>query len=193
MQELRPFSTVQRYHSLAILLHWSIALALLFMFVSGLYMVNVDISKADQYKLFQIHKGAGVLLLFAIVLRFLVRWLTLQPALPESLSETEKRLSKTGHAGLYLAMLAMPLSGWLMVSASPFGLPTIVFDWFQWPHIPGVARNKVVESMARNIHWYTALSFILLIAIHVFAVIKHQVKDNINLLPRIGFGKSNEK
>ena len=193
MRKIAPSTSINRYHGLAILFHWLIALALLFMFVTGLYMVNAEIAKADQYKLFQIHKGAGVLLLFAIVLRFMVRWLTQQPTLPQSFSETDKRLSKIGHIGLYVAMLVMPLSGWLMVSASPFGLPTIVFDWFQWPHIPGVARNKVVESVARNIHWYTAVSFILLIGIHIFAVIKHRVKDKINLLPRIGFGKINEK
>ncbi|MBT0587818.1 cytochrome b [Alteromonas oceanisediminis] len=174
-----------RYHSVSIALHWLIALALLFMFASGLFMVNVDMSKADQYKLFQIHKSAGVLVLLSIALRLIVRWITSQPRLPDAMTHQEKRLAKWGHWALYAAMIVMPLSGWLMVSASPFGLPTIVFDWFEWPHIPGVERNKTIESIAREIHWYTGLTFLSLMILHIAAVIKHRVKDNLNLLPRM--------
>lgn len=155
-------------------------------------MVNAEISKADQYKLFQIHKGAGVLLLLSIVLRILVRLLTRQPKLPSALTETDKKLAKSGHLALYVVMLVMPVSGWLMVSASPFGLPTIVFDWFQWPHIPGVQRNKEIESFARDTHWYTALFFMSLIVIHIVAVFKHRIKENIQLLPRMWWRKRNE-
>lgn len=182
----------KRYNSVAIILHWLIALALLFMFVSGLYMVNADLNKADQYQLFQVHKGAGVLVLLSVLLRVFVRLTTRQPESPAELSRQDKKLAKLGHIALYIAMLTMPLSGWLMVSASPFGLPTIVFDWFQWPHLPWVERNKMIESLARNVHWYTALVFLSLMAVHIGAVFKHQMKDNIKLLPRMWWKKTNE-
>ena len=64
-----PSTYKNRYHSLSILLHWTIALGLVFMFASGLYMVYADISKADQYRLFQLHKAAGVVMLWAILMR----------------------------------------------------------------------------------------------------------------------------
>jgi cytochrome b561 len=192
MTELANHNAPKQYHIVAILLHWLIALALVFMFVSGLYMVNADIDKADQYKLYQIHKGAGVLLLLSIGVRIVVRLVTRQPRLPDNLTQTDKRLAKSGHIALYVAMIVMPLSGWLMVSASPFGLPTIVFDWFQWPHVPGVERNKLVESLSRNIHWYTGLTFLSLIAVHIGAVFKHSITDHIKLLPRMWWKKSNE-
>jgi cytochrome b561 len=182
-----------RYHSIAIGLHWIIALALLFMFISGLYMVNADISKADQFKLFQIHKSAGVIVLIAVAVRLVTRALIKRPELPASINSKEKRYASLGHLGLYLAMVIMPLSGWLMVSASSFGLPTIVFDTFEWPHIPGVARNKEIEALARNIHWYIALGFLALIAVHIAAVIKHKHKDNINLLKRMWWSKQHEE
>ena len=79
--------SVQRYHSLNIVLHWSIALALLFMFASGLYMVNADISKADQYRLFQIHKSSGVVVLWALLLRIGTRVFTRAPTLPNTLNQ----------------------------------------------------------------------------------------------------------
>jgi cytochrome b561 len=179
-----------RYHSLSIVLHWLIALGLLFMLSSGIYMVNFEMSKADQYKLFQIHKAAGLIMLWAITLRLLTRWLTQQPALPDALSTTEKTLAKIGHVALYTALVAMPLSGWLMVSASPFGLPTFVFvDWIKWPHIPFVERNKTIETIARNTHWIVASTLVILAIGHIGAVIKHHKKQGISLIKRMWWSK----
>lgn len=179
-----------RYHSLSIALHWLVAVGLLFMLISGLVMVNVEMPKADQYKLFQIHKAAGVVMLWSILLRIIVRFATKQPPLPEIMSGHEQRLAKLGHIALYAALILMPLSGWLMVSASPFGLPTFVFvEWIRWPHIPYVERNKVIESVARNIHWITAICLGLLIIGHVSAVILHRKKQGIELIQRMWWSK----
>ncbi len=183
-------TSVQRYHSLSVVLHWSIALALLFMFASGLYMVNADISKADQYRLFQIHKASGVVVLWALILRVGARVFTRAPALPDTFSQQQIFKAKLGHIFLYVALLTMPLSGWLMVSASPFGLPTFVFvDWIKWPHIPAVARNKSIETLANNVHWITATILGTLIVGHVSAVVWHKKKHNINLISRMWWNK----
>jgi cytochrome b561 len=160
------------------------------MFISGLYMLNADISKAEQYKLFQIHKAAGVIMLWAIVLRISVRLFSKAPLAIESLNTQENVMAKRGHTLLYVALVIMPLSGWLMVSASPFGLPTLVFvDWINWPHIPYVAGNKIIETLANNVHWITASVLTLLIIGHVIAVIWHKKKHKINLLKRIWWTK----
>lgn len=180
----------KRYHSLSILLHWTILLGLLFMFASGLYMVNAEISKADQYKLFQIHKASGVIMLWAILLRIGVRLMTQSPRRISQLNKQQNKHAKLGHILLYIALVTMPLSGWLMVSASPFGLPTLVFvDWINWPHIPGVARNKAIESIANAIHWITAISLFVLIVGHISAVVWHKKKHKINLLTRMWWSK----
>jgi cytochrome b561 len=84
----------------------------------------------------------------------------------------------------------MPVSGWLMVSASPFGLPTFVFvDWIKWPHIPGVARNKTLETLANNVHWITATALGTLIVGHISAFVWHNKKHNINLISRMWWNK----
>jgi cytochrome b561 len=163
------------------------------MFASGLYMVNADISKADQFRLYQVHKASGVLVFLAIALRMFVRLFAHVPALPDQISEKDRVYAKWGHLALYAAMIIMPLSGWFMVSASPFGLPTIVFDWFEWPHIPGIERNRSIETLARTVHWYMAIAFITLVATHVFAVLKHKRIDKVNLLKRMWWSKHNEK
>lgn len=179
-----------RYHSVIIVLHWAVAAGLIFMFASGLYMVNADITKAEQYKLFQIHKASGVVVLWAVVLRIVMRIFTHAPAFPRVLNKAQIAQAKMGHITLYVALITMPLSGWLMVSASPFGLPTFVFvDWIKWPHIPGVARNKAIENLANNIHWLTAIGFFSLVIGHISAVIWHKKRHNITLLSRIWWTK----
>ena len=97
-----------RYHSLSILLHWTVVLGLVFMLASGLYMVNADISKADQYKLFQLHKAAGVVMLWALFVRICVRIFTTAPDLPSTLTNADKKKAKTGH--LTLRGISQPVS-----------------------------------------------------------------------------------
>lgn len=177
---------LNRYHSLSIVLHWTIALGLIFMFASGLYMVNADISKADQYRLFQIHKASGVVMLWAIFLRICLRLFTRAPKRLNEFTEAMLRNANLGHVALYFVLVMLPLSGWLMVSASPFGLPTLVFvDWINWPHIPGVARNKAIETSANMVHWISALVLFVLILGHIGAVIWHKRKHKVNLLKRM--------
>lgn len=180
-----------RYHSFSIVLHWTIVLGLMFMFASGLYMVNADIPKSEQYKLFQVHKAAGVIMLWAILVRIVVKLFTKAPKPINELTSKQNKQASIGHITLYIALITMPLSGWLMVSASPFGLPTLVFvDWLNWPHIPGVARNKVVETVANNVHWITAITLLVMIVGHISAVIWHQKAHKVNLLKRMWWSKS---
>lgn len=164
------------------------------MFATGLYMVNADISKADQYKLFQIHKAAGVVMLWALFVRVCVRVLTKAPAFPSELSESNRKKAEVGHLMLYVLVIVMPLSGWFMVSASPFGLPTFVFvDWIKWPHIPGVARDKTVETIANNTHWITAIVLTIFILGHVATVVWHKKYHGINLLRRMWWSRNNKQ
>lgn len=180
----------RRYHSVSIVLHWTMLLGFVFMLASGLYMVNADIPKADQFKLYQVHKAAGVLMLWAVLLRLLTRFLSTAPQLPIEIPARERSLAKIGHIALYMGLLAIPLSGWLMVSASPFGLPTFVFvDWIKWPHIPGVARNKEIEALAKSAHWYLVITMLVLLVSHIGAVIWHKKKQGLNLINRMWWRK----
>lgn len=179
-----------RYNSIAIILHWLTAIAVLVLICTGLYMVNGDLSRADQFRLYQWHKAGGVVVLNLVIIRLLVRLLCKPPRLPSQLSERHKRLANIGHLALYALMLTIPLSGWLMVSASPFGLPTFVFvDWLKWPHIPLVERNKTAESIANYMHMLLAYSSVLIVTGHIIAVGYHKKVHQLNLLSRMWWGK----
>lgn len=178
-----------RYSSVAIILHWVMAVAFILMLSSGLTMEYLEISKELKFNLYQWHKSLGVLLLAAFVLRVIWRVMHKPPFLPLSMPRAERLAAKAGHFLLYFCMLVVPLAGWTMVSASVYGLPTIVFGWFEWPHIPNIAGNEAIGGFAKTIHKYLAWAFGVLILGHIAAVLKHAVIDNENLLTRMWWTK----
>ncbi|MEM6811794.1 MAG: cytochrome b [Pseudomonadota bacterium] len=194
MATAETMKTPHRYNSVAIILHWAMALGFFLMIGSGIAMTYLPIDPSVKFNLYQWHKSGGILLLLAFGLRILWRliseFMNKIPPLPQSFSKLEKIAAKAGHWGLYAFMIAMPLSGWVMVSSSVYGLPTIVFGWFEWPHIPNIQANEGIENVAKTAHFIFALLFIGMILVHIAAVIKHAVKDNENLMPRIWWLKS---
>lgn len=183
---------LKRYNTVAIILHWVMALAFFWMLGSGIAMEYMDLEKSFKYNLYQWHKASGVLLLMAFVVRILWRFVSRVPKLPQNFKPWEKIAAKAGHWGLYALMLLMPLSGWVIVSSSVYGLPTMVFGWFEWPHIPGLEGNEEIHEMSEDAHFYLAIIFGLLIAAHIGAVIKHALFDKENLLPRMWWRKDTE-
>lgn len=182
----------ERYRSPAIVLHWIIAIAIFLMLASGITMEYIQTSKEFHFQVAQWHKSLGVLTLLAVTLRILYRLGHRPPELPARFAGWERTAAELGHGGLYAVMLLMPLSGWFMVSSSSWGLPTVVFNWFEWPHIPGLAGNDLVNSLAKKTHYFTFLAILALLAAHIGAVVKHAMFDHENLLRRMWWGK-NEK
>lgn len=177
-----------RYHTGAILLHWVMALAFFLMLGSGFALAYLDIPKHIQFSMIQLHKSFGIVLLWAVFLRIVWR-LWHKPPVLTGFSRWENILSRIGHIALYICMLAMPLSGWLMVSSNVYGLPTILFNLFEWPHIPFIAANEVVNSWARFAHMIFAYGFTAMIFMHIAAVIKHDLLDKNPVLYRMLWSK----
>ena len=71
------------------------------------------------------------------------------PPEPQTLAPWERMLSQAVHWGFYAVMIGMPLTGWLMVSASKTQIPTVLFWTVPWPNVPGVDGHDTAEpSMA---------------------------------------------
>ncbi len=174
---------LRRYHSLTIVLHWLMAVGILMMLVSGAIMTRVDFD--GQFELYQIHKSVGVLLMWMLIIRLIVRSLTKAPAIPDHFPRIEQLAAKAGHLGLYVFMFVMVVTGWVMVSSSVIGLPTIVFGWFEWPHLPFVEQSETIEDLTKKLHFYSAVGLGLLLVGHVGAVVKHYLFDSENLVRRM--------
>ena len=180
-----PNPNIPRYHGAIILLHWVMAIAITLMLMTGITMVYIELEKSWQFQLYQWHKSGGILLMMALAVRIALRIITAIPPLPAHFSKVEQMAAKLGHLGLYLIMATMVFSGWTMVSSSAYGLPTVVFGWFEWPHIAGIQANQTVERLSKDVHFFSAIALGLLLVGHVGAVIKHYIIDRENLLTRM--------
>ena len=180
-----------KYNNTAIILHWLIALALILQLLGGIWMVeaiNVEATKQTAYNFYQYHKSLGLVILVASLLRLFWRLIHKVPPLPENMKLWEKFASHVSHISLYILMIAIPLLGWAMVSASSYGIPTRIFNLFELPHISFLANsdNKLELSKFFNkSHKLTAYMMIFLSLAHIGAALKHQFFDKNNLIQRM--------
>lgn len=166
----------QRYSAVAILLHWSIALLVLALVGLGLVMTNLAPGSPTQFSLYQWHKSLGITVLLLTLARIGWRLAHPVPALPANLRPWERAAARVTHVGLYVLLLAIPLSGWALVSASPWNIPTVLYGIIPWPHLPvlpALEDKAGAEAVAKQAHNLLAWLAVALVALHVAAALKH--------------------
>ncbi len=169
-------SATSGYTLVAIILHWVMALGIIALAVMGLYMTHVKLPPQQLFYLYQLHKSIGITLLLSAFLRLGWRLMHRAPTLPNSISLAQKSVAKVSHWLLYLALFALPLTGWAVVSASPFDIPTALFGVIRWPDLPflpNLADKNVVEAVLIDIHAYGAWALIALVVLHAGAALHH--------------------
>lgn len=181
-----------RYDAVAMTLHWVIALGILFQIAMGLVMVHLTIPIGLKFQLYQLHKSIGISLLFAVALRVLWRLTHRPPALPETMSTLEKTAATGTHFLLYAFMLALPFTGWIVVSVSPYNIPTVLYGLIPWPDLPWfstLADKQTADTIAEFIHDWLGYIIIALLTLHILAALRHHfwLRDNI-LVRMLPFG-----
>ena len=175
-----PTARVPRagYSSVAIVIHWLIAALLIFEVALGL---NMESAKgAERFAVFQLHKSVGITILLLALLRLVWRLRHRPP--PLTATGWEKALAQVVHAAFYVLLLGLPLSGWLVVSASKIAVPTLLYGTIPWPHVPGVATLAATAKEA----WHAGSAFVhvnlvnvlyAMFALHVTGALKHHLID----------------
>lgn len=164
-------NNTNRYGWAAIALHWLIALIFIGQFALGFIMVRIE-SQRTAFELIQLHKSFGFLLLGLIILRIAWRLGNAAPALPRSVGALERRAAPLAHFALYAFQLALPLSGWALVSVSMLEIPSMPFNLFVMPNLP-LAMSDAAESFWTEAHWYLAYAGIALVVLHALAALRH--------------------
>lgn len=160
-------------------LHGLIALGVVGLLIVGFIMA--DMEKSDlKYQIYGLHKSIGMMVLGLAVLRWLVRITADVPMLPEQFKCYERALAKLTYTFMYLAMLAMPLSGYLMSVWG--GHPVAVFG-YMLPEL--LEKNLELGKAAWNFHGILAWVWVSLISLHVIGYLKHLIVDKENLLKRM--------
>ncbi len=175
---------LQRYNSVAISLHWLIAFLLLGLVVLGKVMNSLDADDPFRFDLIQWHKSFGILVLLLVILRLLWRLTHRPPSLPVSIKKIERFGAGGAHLVLYVLMLAIPLSGWFMVSSSPLNLKTELFGTIAWPHVTWfetVPDKEAVTAQLVDIHHWLVQGLVIMVVLHLAAALRHRfiLKDNV--------------
>jgi len=173
-------NTNNEYGYLAILLHWIMALLIITMLILGLYMVSLPIG-LEKLKLYGWHKALGVLILGLVIVRILWRFSNITPSLTPLLPLWEAIAARCTHWIFYLLMLTLPLSGWMMSSAS--GLPVSFFGLFVLPNI--VSPNEAHRILFQEIHHWLGYTIIAFICLHIAAALKHHFIDKDDIMRRM--------
>ena len=125
----------------------------------------------------------GVVILAVVVVRVANRFTHRVPRLPETVGWVEHKLVVGSELALYTLMLAQPLVGWAMVSAS--GQPVVIFGSFRLPRIAPFDAD--LYFILRQTHSVLAYALVAVIAAHVSAVLLHTLTLRDGMLSRMTF------
>ena len=161
--------------------HWLIALMILVLLILGFWMEGLT-PNPFKFEMYGLHKAFGILVLFLGALRLIWRFTQTVPLSLPTHAGWERFLSKTIHIVLYISIIGMPLSGWVMSSAG--GHPVSIFGLFEMPAL--VEKNKEISGAARLAHELFAYALIGAVGLHIIGALKHHVIDHDETLRRMG-------
>lgn len=170
----------RRYDAVAQALHWLIAVAVIGQIALGLWMIDIPkLPTGVRAYWFNLHKSIGLTIGLLVVARLAWRLTHRPPALP-ALPEWQVRAAGVTHVLLYACLVVMPLAGYLGSTFS--GYPIRYFGLV----VPGWGwKDDALKELFSAVHYYTALVFIALIALHVAAALKHLVVDRDGVFRRM--------
>jgi len=173
-------SPASRYTTTAIALHWLAALLIFAAFPLGVYAHELALSPL-KLKLLSYHKWLGVTLFLLTVARLAWRATHTPPPLPATMPRWQQRAAHGLHHLLYLLLLAIPLSGWLMSSAK--GFPVVYLGLVQLPDLVG--KNVELAELFKGVHQVLNFGLLALVGLHVAAALKHHFIDRDATLRRM--------
>jgi cytochrome b561 len=170
----------QKFTALSRMFHWLTAIPIFAALLIGFTMVNW---LAGYATLRVVHMSIGVLVLIVVVLRIVNRLRHHPPAWPPTVGRREGKAVIWLERALYALILAQPLVGWAMVSAT--GKPVRVFGVLPLPRI--APFNIDVYSVLRETHSILAYLLVVVIAAHVSLVLAHTTVLRDGMLRRMTF------
>src|SRR5689334_3738697 len=172
--------TATSWNSAAKFFHWLVALLIFTQIALGLAAVNWPLSPT-KLNLFFWHKSIGMTVLVLVAIRLLWRFSSSIPALPADTPGWERHAAHASHFLLYVAMIGLPVSGWVLSSAS--GVPFQIFWTVPLPAIAPI--DKDTAEFAKHVHHAFFFLLIPLLIAHIGAALRHHYVKRNDVLRRI--------
>lgn len=173
-------NTSNSYGSLAIVLHWLMAIMIIALIFVGFSMGEMP-DGDEKWKIYALHKATGLVILSLALFRWYWMLSNPKPDPVEGLSKAEIGLSHGTKWILMLAMVGMPVAGIIMSLAgghdiSFYGLFTI----------EGFAeKNEALGGFFHEVHEIGGIVIAIVIVLHLLAALKHHFIKKDNTLNRM--------
>ena len=171
-----------RYSRVAVWLHWIIAALVVLNLLLGFF--HEDFEKPVRSVMMGWHKSIGLTVIALTLARIVWRFTHRPPAFDPAMKGWEVGLARSVHALFYLLLLAIPLSGWLIVSTGMKVNPTSFYWLFDIGPLP-VRPGKAVHGFAEEAHELLGYAMLLLLALHVGGAVKHHLDGRRHLIGRM--------
>lgn len=159
----------QGYGLITIIMHWLCALAIVFLFALGIYMVDLGYGSVWYHSAPALHISVGLCLLSLMLFRLGWRLMSRTPKPLPSYSRLVRLSATTVKILLYALVFSILISGYLITSASGQG-PSF-FNLFDFPVLVKIASKQV--DFAGLVHQYFAWAVIVLAVVHGGAAMMH--------------------
>ena len=176
-------NTTQQYGAVARALHWWSAALFFILFFLGLYMSDLDDKDPSRITLVQLHISLGILILGFTLVRIYWKIKEIQPTPPATMTPLQIKLAKSMYGMLYLLLLAIPIAGYVIVTAD--GHTPSFFGLFDLPNL--ISKNEALEDFAEDTHEFLAYTAITLVGGHILMALKHHfIEKDETLLQMLG-------
>ena len=172
---------MHRYTTIAIVLHWTMALLIIGTFTLGLVMTDIPGLTPTKLKYFSWHKWAGVTVLAMAAARLLWRLFRHPPAYTDAMPAWQRGAAHGLHWLLYLLMFAVPLSGYFYSLAA--GVPVVYFGVLDLPVL--IAADPALKLVLKEVHYWLTMLLAALVGVHVAAAFKHLLIDRDGVMARM--------
>lgn len=174
--------STRRHDALSMALHWSVALAVVLTYGSGLLRESVPRGPSRDFILL-LHMSFGLLVIAGAVLR--IAWHAGRSGFGALQPVSASWAARLAHLALYAGILAVPLAGLVMIwtkgQAAPF------FGMVDVPQL--LPTNRTVSKVLEEVHEVMAHGLVALVGLHAVAALYHHyvLKDGVlaGMLPRV--------
>lgn len=174
------------YGLVHVTLHWLIAVSVIGLLASGLWMTGLGYAHPWYHRAPELHKAFGVLVGAAMLARLGWRLSQGVPRTLPTIPAWEARSAHLAHMVLYLGVFAAVATGYLMSTAEGDGVS--VFGFFS---VPATLTGEGPQAdLAGLIHLWIGYGLIALASIHALAALKHHLFDrDATLLRMLGIAR----
>ncbi len=179
-------NSAARYGRVAMALHWLTALLILIAFPLGMIANAWPYETTAQFALkadlFSVHKTLGIAAFFTALARILWALTQRRPVPLHPGRKAERFMAEAVHWSLYLAMLIVPLSGWVHHAATTGFAPIL---WPLGQGLPLVPQSPAFAEAAGAVHWLFTKILAASVLLHVGGALKHHLLDRDDTLRRM--------